>query len=186
MHVLKLALGPWPLIIVCQHCQMSVSRHKSRLGNPHAADWYRSGLGFDRAALEKSLAGLQQLVVSVVYSYLAVTQTLKCHVKKLRVCLGLRQTHFWATVPRPQLRGLDRFWPSYSERRGLRHGKDGRYCVLYIVYKGVPTVGARRGNCQLLFFGNVASVKTRVEEVVPHHKSYAVYPNMFAVSRPIF
>jgi hypothetical protein len=139
MHILKLALGPWPLIIVCQHCQ-NVSFETTSLDweNPHAADWYRSGLGFDRVALEKSLAGLQQLVVSVVYSYLAVTQALKCHVKKLRACLGLRQTHFWATVPRPQLRGLDRFWSSYSERRGLRHGKDGRYCVLYIVYKGVP------------------------------------------------
>jgi hypothetical protein len=144
MYVLKLVLSPWPLSIECQHCQMSVFETQVWIGNPHAADWYRSGLDFDRAALEKSLAGLQQLAVSVLYSYLAVTQALECHVKQLRACLGLRQTHFWATVPRPQLRGLDRFWPSYSERRGLRHGKDGRYCVLYIVYKGVPTVGARR------------------------------------------
>jgi hypothetical protein len=110
MYVLKLVLRPWPLSIECQHCQMSASRHKSRFGKtPHAADWYRSGLDFDQAVLEKSLAGLQQPAVSVLYSYLAVTQALKCHVKKLRACLGLRQTHFWATVPRPQLRGLDRF-----------------------------------------------------------------------------
>lgn len=40
-------------------------------------------------------------------------------------------------------------------------------------------------NCQLLFLENVASVKAmKGEEVVPHRKSYAVYPNMFAVSPP--
>ena len=88
-------------------------------------------------------------------------------------------------MPRPQLRGLDHFWSSYSEYRGLRHGKDGRYCVLYIVYKGVPNRRRQRGNCQLLFLENVASVKAKVGgEVVPHRKSYAVYPNMFAVSPP--
>lgn len=97
--------------------------------NAHAAEWYRSGLDFDLAVLEKDLVGLQQLAVSVRYSYPAMAQALTCHVKKLRVCLGWRQTHFWATMPRPQLRGLDRLWSSYSESHGLRHGKDGQYCV---------------------------------------------------------
>jgi len=88
-------------------------------------------------------------------------------------------------MPRPQLRGLDRFWPAYLERRGLRHGKDGRYCVLYIVYKGVPNRRRQTGNCQLLFLERRGLCKgQKVEEVVPHRKSYAVYPNMFAVSPP--
>ena len=140
---------------------VSFETQKSRMGSPHVADWYRSGLDFDWAALEKSLASLQQQAVSVLYSYLAVTQALKCHVKKPRACLGLRQTHFWATMPRPQRRGLARFWPSYSECRGLRHGKDGRCCVLYIVYKGVPTVGARRAIVSCSSWKNVASVKDK-------------------------
>jgi hypothetical protein len=91
VHVLELVLRAWPLIIESHHCQMS-DIHQSRLGNPYMAEWYRSGLDLDLdlAALEKALAGLQQLAASVLYSYLAMVQTLKCHVKKLRVWLGLR------------------------------------------------------------------------------------------------
>jgi hypothetical protein len=41
------------------------------------------------------------------------------------------------------------------------------------------------GNNQLLFFGDPAFAKRKAQEVVPHRKSYAVYPNMLPVSPSI-
>lgn len=50
-------------------------------------------------------------------------------------CLGRWSAHCWTSPPRPQPNVLDLcvLWV-----HGVRHGTDGRYCVLYSEYKVVP------------------------------------------------